>query len=332
VAAVPLASETADDTQLISLLSLCVMAFTSGDAFVVDFQAEDGWRGDRSVAVACSHLLRDLVADESTTVLFSDAVRDATPLLSLRSGTRARIIDVRNAWSFLAELRERSALPQSALGSVQNVPSLSVLLEHFVGLPAAQRYVARLGAASAVAAPAPGSMGHVAWHEVRPLSARGARRRRRRGRRHCRRAARPRAPGGAALPRRGAHHDAGRRQQRRQWQSDRDVRALAAAPPALAQSLALAPLVNLLLPVDSGARRRRAPALAAAGSTCIRLRGRRAPTSRRSDGRAQGGQRYTWRQQQQQSAAAAAFSQRGTWRCSAATTVVSNWRETAATL
>jgi hypothetical protein len=73
---VPLASETPDDTQLISLLSLCVMTFTNGDAFVVDFQAEVAG-ADRSVAVACSHLLRDLVADESTTVLFSDAVRDA---------------------------------------------------------------------------------------------------------------------------------------------------------------------------------------------------------------------------------------------------------------
>ncbi len=164
--------ETANDTHLISLVSLCVMAFTSGDAFVVDFQTE-ATGGDRSVAVACSHLLRDLIADESTTVLFSDAVRDGAPLLGLygAAATRARIIDVRHAWTFFAELRERAALPQSALGSVQNVPSLSVLLEHYVGLPAAQRYVARLGAASAVSAGAQSMSAHIAWHEVRPLSA-----------------------------------------------------------------------------------------------------------------------------------------------------------------
>jgi hypothetical protein len=164
--------ETANDTHLISLVSLCVMAFTSGDAFVVDFQT-DATGGDRSVAVACSHLLRDLIADESTTVLFSDAVRDGAPLLGLygAAATRARIIDVRHAWTFFAELRERAALPQSALGSVQNVPSLSVLLEHYVGLPAAQRYVARLGAASAVSAGAQSMSAHIAWHEVRPLSA-----------------------------------------------------------------------------------------------------------------------------------------------------------------
>lgn len=251
VAAVPLASETADDTQLISLLSLCVMAFTSGDAFVVDFQAEMAGDGDRSVAVACAHLLRDLVADESTTVLFSDAVRDATPLLSLRSGTRARIIDVRNAWSFLAELRERSALPQSALGSVQNVPSLSVLLEHFVGLPAAQRYVARLGAASAVAAPAPGSMGHVAWHEVRPLGAPALA------------AAAAEADGIAGvlrgLERQAAQLFLGVVRTTTQSAVNNAVNGSLAGGAGIgggatsaAQSLALAPLVNLLLPVDSG--------------------------------------------------------------------------------
>jgi hypothetical protein len=261
VAAVPLAAETADDTQLISLLSLCVMTFTSGDAFVVDFQAEMAGDGDRSVAVACSHLLRDLVADESTTVLFSDAVRDATPLLSLRSGTRARIIDVRNAWSFLAELRERSALPQSALGSVQNVPSLSVLLEHFVGLPAAQRYVARLGAASAVAAPAPGSMGHVAWHEVRPLGAPALA------------AAAAEADGIAGvlrgLERQAAQLFLGVVRTTTQAAVNNAINgSLAGAASSAAQSLALAPLVNLLLPVvDSGAATSPTAGAAAGAST-----------------------------------------------------------------
>jgi hypothetical protein len=157
---------------------------------------------------------------------------------------------VRNAWSFLAELRERSALPQSALGSVQNVPSLSVLLEHFVGLPAAHRYVARLGAASAVAAPAPGSMGHVAWHEVRPLSAEALA------------AAAAEADGIAGvlrgLERQAAQLFLGVVRTTTQAAVNNAVNGSLTATSSMvaagsAQSLALAPLVNLLLPVDSGA-------------------------------------------------------------------------------